>query len=259
MTQQTDLFRCLLHDPGRNIFENQNRSVMKKYLTAMTLPFILLLPSCDTLQQLAGSTLTTEEIARGLKQALEFGVAEGSEALSRIDGYFKSEYKILLPPEARKVTDKLQVIPGFSRVEEIVLEKINRAAEDAASRAKPIFVSAIRGMTFHDAMNILMGADDAATMCLRNATYAQLYDEFHPIIVNSLNKFNAIEYWADAVNAYNKIPFVEQVNPELDAYVTDEALKGLFGMVAKKELRIRRDVSERTTELLQKVFARQDT
>ena len=232
---------------------------MKQSLLALCIPVLLLLPGCDTLQQLAGgSSLTTEEIAMGLKQALEIGIGEGSDALAQVDGYFKSPYKILLPPEARKVTDKLRGVPGFAQVEDIILEKINRGAEDAAAKAKPIFVEAIRGMTFSDALGILMGEKNAATHYLHNATYQPLYGEFHPVIVNSLNKFNAIEYWADAVNTYNKIPFVDKVNPELDAYVTEEALKGLFSMVEKKEVQIRSDVSQRTTELLRKVFAKQD-
>jgi hypothetical protein len=228
---------------------------MKKFSLILLLPILTLLPGCDTLQQLANSnTLTSQEIASGLKQALEIGIGEGSDALAKVDGYFKSPYKILLPPEARKVTDKLRAVPGFAQVEEIILEKINRGAEDAASRAKPIFTSAIRSMTFNDALGILMGQKNAATTYLHASTYSPLYTEFHPVIVNSLNKFNAIEYWADAVNTYNKIPFVEKVNPSLDAYVTDEALKGLFGMVEKKELQIRTDISERTTDLLKKVF-----
>jgi len=232
---------------------------MKRLMYILILPLLLCMPGCDTLQQLAGgTTLTTEDIARGLKQALEIGIGEGSEALARMDGYFKSPYKILLPPEARKVTDKLRGIPGFAQVEEIILEKINRGAEDAASAAKPIFVTAIRNMSFNDALGILMGEKNAATNYLHGATHDPLYTEFHPVIVNSLNKFNAIEYWADAVNTYNKIPFVDKVNPSLDAYVTEEALKGLFGMVEKKEVQIRSDVSQRTTDLLIKVFAKQD-
>ncbi len=217
------------------------------------------LPSCDTLQQLsAGLEPTTAEIGQGLKQALEFGISEGATLLSQRDGYLKSEYKILLPAEARRVTDKLKFIPGFSDVENIILEKLNRAAEDAATAAKPIFVNAIKQMTFDDALNILMGPDNAATQYLDSKTHDPLYSEFHPVVVSSLNKFNAIEYWADAVNAYNKIPLVEKVNPSLDQYVTEKALDGLFGMVAKKELQIRTDINSRTTDLLRKVFSKQD-
>jgi hypothetical protein len=233
---------------------------VKKYITILALPFLMI--SCDTLQQVADSVLkeelTPEQIGNGLKQALELGIGEGAEKLSLTDGYFKSPYKILLPEEARKVTDKLKVIPGFSDVENIILEKINRGAEDAAKSAKPIFVSAIRQMTFSDALDILMGPQNAATNYLHASTYDPLYQEFHPVITNSLNKFNAIEYWADAVKTYNKIPFVDPINPNLDQYVTDKALEGLFSMVEIKEKKIRTDISERTTDLLQKVFAKQD-
>lgn len=232
---------------------------MSTRIIIISLCFALCLPSCDTLQQLSGGLEpTTAEIGQGLKQALELGISEGATLLSQRDGYFKSQYKILLPAEARKVTDKLKFIPGFSDVENVVLEKLNRAAEDAAASAKPIFVNAIKEMTFEDALNILMGPDNAATQYLDLKTHDPLYNEFHPVIVTSLNKFNAIEYWADAVNAYNKIPLVEKVNPSLDQYVTEKALDGLFGMVAKKELQIRTDINSRTTDLLKKVFAKQD-
>lgn len=205
-----------------------------------------------------GGPLTSAEIGAGLKQALEIGISEGAKRLAERDGYFKSQYKILLPAEARAVTDKLQNIPGFSDVENVILEKINRGAEDAAKKAAPIFVDAITGMTFQDATGILMGEKDAATSYLNHATYDKLYAEFSPVIIESLDKFNARQYWSDAVNAYNKIPFIEKVNPDLGDYVTSQALKGLFSMVEKKELEIRNNVSARTTELLQKVFAKQD-
>lgn len=205
-----------------------------------------------------GGALTSAEIGSGLKQALEFGISEGAQRLAEKDGYFKSAYKILLPPEAQQITSKLKNIPGFSDIENVILEKINRGAEDAAKKAAPIFVNAIKGMSFQDALGILMGEKNAATSYLNNATYNSLYGEFSPVIVESLDKFNARKYWSDAVNAYNKIPFIEKANPDLGDYVTSEALKGLFGMVAKKELEIRNNVSARSTDLLKKVFAKQD-
>ncbi|MEZ4994262.1 MAG: DUF4197 domain-containing protein [Saprospiraceae bacterium] len=213
----------------------------------------------NALGTLTGSgQLTSAEIGSGLKQALEFGISEGAQKLAEKDGYFKSQYKILLPAEARKVTDKLQNIPGFSDIENVILEKINRGAEDAAKKAAPIFVDAIKAMTFQDALGILMGENNAATTYLNNATYQPLYDEFSPVIIESLDKFNARQYWSDAVNTYNKIPFIEKVNPDLGDYVTGEALNGLFSMVEKKELEIRNNVNARTTDLLKKVFAKQD-
>lgn len=226
---------------------------------------MLQLSACGTtvdlgkiLSQLPGAEPTPLEIALGLKEALEIGIGKGSDALSQVDGYFRSPYKILLPQEARKVTDKLQIVPGFSEVENILLEKINRAAEDAAKSAKPIFTDAIRGMTFNDALGILMGNPDAATRYLEGQTSERLYQEFNPVIVQSLDKFQARKYWTDAVNAYNKLPLVEKVNPSLDDYITREALKGLFAMVEKEEGNIRTNISARSTELLRKVFAKQD-
>ena len=204
------------------------------------------------------STVSNADVANGLKQALNFGVDESVDFLSKDGGYYNSVYKILLPAEARKVTDKLKGIPGFGDIEEVLVKKLNQGAEDAASKAGPIFFDAIKAMTFDDAMNILMGPKDAATTYLNDNTYTNLYGEFNPVIDNSLNKFNVQEYWAKAINTYNKIPFVDKVNPDLGDYVTNEALKGLFSLVEKKEIGIREDVSQRTTDLLRKVFAKQD-
>ncbi len=232
----------------------------RRFLGVISLSALALCSGCDTLAGLIATEipLTEAEVANGLKEALTIGAGKGSDQLSQRDGFFKSEYKILLPPEARQVAEKLKIVPGFSDVEEIVLERINRGAEDAAAKAKPIFVNAIKQMTITDAMNILMGSNNAATQYLERTTSDSLYQEFNPVIVESLDKFNARKYWADAVNAYNKIPFVERANPSLDDYVTREALKGLFSMVEKEELNIRSNLSARTTDLLKRVFARQD-
>lgn len=223
---------------------------------------ILQFTACTELQNLAGTlaesgALTNTEIGQGLKQALEIGIGKGSDRLSQVNGYFESPYKILLPPEAQKVTNKLRDL-GLGQVEDIILEKINRGAEDAAKKAKPIFVSAIKQMTFDDALNILMGVDNSATTYLNTATRTQLYSEFSPVINQSLDKFDANKYWSDLVNKYNKLPFVEKVNPDLGDYVTNQALNGLFSMVEKEEKNIRTNISARSTDLLKKVFAKQD-
>lgn len=206
-----------------------------------------------------GGSLSQEEVGQGLKEALNRGVGEASDFLSKQDGYYKSPYKILLPEEAQKVVKKLKMVPGFENVESNLVEKMNRAAEDAAVKAKPIFLSAIKSMTFKDAMNILMGNNDAATRYLESTTYKQLYAEFMPIIQESLDKVGAREYWRTAVTAYNKLPMVEKTNPELDDHVNQKALNGLFGLVEKKEEGIRNDVSLRNSDLLKKVFAQQDS
>ena len=223
----------------------------------------LTLTACDELKQVATTVLTqklltNEDIGSGLKSALEIGIGKGADVLSQKGGFMNSAFKILLPPEARQITDKLKVIPGFNQVENIVLEKINAGAEDAAAKAKPIFVNAIKQMTFSDALNILMGDKNAATTYLKKATYDQLYQSFSPVIVQSLDKFEARKYWGDAVNTYNKIPFTQKANPSLDDYVTKEALNGLFSMVEQKERDIRSNPAERVTDLLKNVFAKQD-
>jgi len=206
-----------------------------------------------------GGSLSQDEVGQGLKEALNKGVGEASDFLSKKDGYYQSPYKILLPDEAQAVVKKLKMVPGFENVEANLVEKMNRAAEDAAVKAKPIFLSAIKSMTFKDAMNILMGNDDSATRYLEGATFKQLYGEFMPIIQESLDKVGAREYWRTAVTAYNKLPMVEKTNPELDDHVNRKALGGLFGLVEKKEAGIRNDSSLRNSDLLKKVFAQQDS
>lgn len=207
---------------------------------------------------LGDAGLTQEEIGKGLKEALTIGIREGAQKLAEENGYYKSPYKILLPEEAQKITNKLKSVPGFTKVEEVILEKINRGAEEAAKKAAPIFVDAITSMSFADATKILMGSDNAATQYLNARTHDKLYAEFNPVIVASLDKFNAREYWSDAVTAYNRLPLVEKMNPSLDDYVTQQALAGLFSMVEKKEIDIRHNVSARTTDLLKRVFSKQD-
>lgn len=220
--------------------------------------------SCDaaTLQKVldsAGSaTITNTDISNALKQALNKGIESGVDYLAKTDGFYKSPYKILLPDEAQKVVEKLRVVPGFDKVENEITLRLNRAAEDAVKRAKPIFVDAIKQMTFTDVKNILMGDKNAATQYLHRTTYNKLYSEFNPVILQSLNKFGALDYWADAVNAYNQIPFIKKMNPKLDDYVTQKALEGVFDMVEKKELDIRTNIRSRTTDLLRRVFSLQD-
>lgn len=235
---------------------------MKKIAIFSLFAALLSLSACDVLQEVANNALSEpslSEIGQGLKEALKNGIGKGADALSQRDGYFKSAYKILLPSDVRKVTDKLKNVPGFSNLENELLEKMNRGAEDAAKEAGPIFLSAIRQMTFQDAANILMGADNSATNYLNKTTNQQLYTKFNPKIVASLDKIGANSLWKKAADAYNKIPLVTKVNNDLDDYVTKKALDGLFGKVAEEEKNIRRNKGARTTALLKKVFAKQDT
>lgn len=234
----------------------------KRNLFLLILPLFFSFSSCDVLQEVAKEVLaepTAEEIGKALKEALSKGIGKGVDVLSQRDGYFKSVYKILLPDDVRKVTDKLKAVPGFTNLENELLEKMNRGAEDAAKEAGPIFLNAIKQLTFQDALNILMGADNSATQFLNRTTNTQLYEKFNPKIVASLEKIGANSLWKKAADTYNKIPLVTKINNDLDDYVTKKALDGLFGKVAEEEKNIRRNKGARTTELLKKVFAKQDT
>ena len=200
------------------------------------------------------SGLSEEDAARGIKEALEKGTDTGVEIVSKVDGYFGDpQIKIPFPPDAQTIETKLRAIGLGDKVDEVVLT-INRAAEDAAKEAKPIFVAAIRNMSIRDAINIVKGEDDAATRYLEKNTSVELNAKFQPVIKNSLDKVNATKHWEEVITAYNKIPFVKKMNPDLTAYVTQKAIDGLFVMIAKEEKKIREDPMARTTELLKKVF-----
>lgn len=247
----------------------ENLNHMKKiglYLSAFAL---VCLSSCDVQSQnKIGSILsqiptngtpTTLEIGSGIKQALELGTSAGADRLSAKDGFFGNlAVKILFPTEAQKVEKTLRSV-GLNSLADNVILSINRAAEDAAKEAKPIFVSAIKQMTIADATNILLGNKDAATQYFKRVTTAQLMEKFSPVITNSLSKVGATRYWTDAATAYNKIPLVKPVNTDLSNYVAQKAIEGMFIQVAQEELKIRDNISARSTGLLQKVFGYADT
>ncbi len=202
--------------------------------------------------------LSKDEVADGLKEALDQGIEQAVDKLSAEDGYLKSKYKVEIPSEAEKVISKVKRVPGFENVERDLILKMNRAAESAAKKATPIFVDAVKSITFDDAMDILGGEEDAATMYLKDKSYQKLYDAFMPVIQSALDEVNAREYWSSVVSAYNKLPFVKKVNPELDDHVNSKALVGMFSLIAKKEEGIRSNVDQRNTELLKKVFGSRD-
>lgn len=198
--------------------------------------------------------LTEKDAADGIKEALVNGTGESVKTVSVLNGYWGNpEIKIPFPSEAQEMESKLRTVGMGKKVDEFN-ESMNRAAEKAASEAKPIFISAIKEMTVKDAINIVKGSDNAATMYLKNTTSPHLIDKFKPVIKSSLDNVNATKYWSDLINIYNKIPLVKKMNPDLTAYVTGKAIDGLFVMIAKEELKIRKDPMARTSELLKKVF-----
>jgi hypothetical protein len=203
------------------------------------------------------SALTTAEVGDGLREALIKGVSSGTSQLSQLDGFYKNpSVTIPFPPDVKKVEDKLRQLGLGNQVDRFVMT-LNRGAEDAAAQAKPIFINAVRAMTIEDAWAILKGEPDAATQYLKRTTSGQLREKFKPVIQQSLDKVEATKYYGDVINTYNKIPFVDKVNPDLNAYATEMAMQGLFSMIAVEEKKIRENPVERTTELLKKVFSQQ--
>ncbi len=230
------------------------------------LAFILIfnLTACAELQQVVnqlpqgGGVIGNAEIASGLRQALNFGIDKQVSKLTQTDGFFKNELvKILLPQELQKVDKTLRDI-GLNKLADEGLKVLNRAAEDAVNEATPIFIDAVKGITFADAKNILLGNNNAATQYLSGKTRTSLYNKFNPVIKKSFSKVGADEIWSNLITKYNNIPFTNNVNPDLTDYVTEEALKGVFTMIAVEEGDIRTKLSSRTTDLLKKVFALQD-
>ena len=233
---------------------------MKKILVLVV---AISLSSCVEMQQVMNQFPQTQgigkvDIAGGLKEALNNGISKQVTKLTATDGFYKNEaVKILLPEELRKVDTGLRKI-GLNSLADEGLKVLNRAAEDAVKEATPIFVDAVRNMTFMDAKTILMGNENSATNYLQNSTSTALYGKFNPVIKNSFTKVGADKVWVNIITKYNSIPLVNKVNPDLTDYVTNQALNGVFKMIALEEKNIRTNLSSRTSILLQQVFAMQD-
>lgn len=234
---------------------------LRKIILSLGLLFIV--SSCAELQGIAGSIpgqggIDPVMIGNGLRQALDFGIDKQVTKLTRKDGFYKNPLvKILLPSELQKVDQTLRDI-GLGSLADEGLKVLNRAAEDAVKTATPIFVNAVKEITFNDAKNILLGDNRAATNYLKVKTNQELYAQFNPVIQNSFAKVGADRIWTDIITRYNSIPFVNKVNPDLTDYVTNKALSGVYTMIAVEEKNIRTKISSRTTNLLKQVFALQD-
>jgi len=241
---------------------------MKNLFGILTAFFLLpLLSSCQTWNiggtkinlgsnsgQQQSNSLTTDQVIQGLKEALKQGTGKGSDQLSKHDGYFGNlAVKVLMPPEAKDVEDKLRQF-GFGSLVDNAIESMNRAAEAAAPQAKGIFVNAITSMTFSDAWAILKGGNDAATNYLKQTCTASLTNVFKPVIQGKLDEVGATKYWTDVFTRYNKLPLVKPVNTDLPSYVTQKALDGLFYTIAQEELKIRQDPMGQASAILQQVF-----
>jgi hypothetical protein len=222
--------------------------------------------SCDVFSSVLSSAggggvaeLTNTQMIQGLKEALNQGVTKGVSALNVQDGFFKNAaLKILFPPEAHKVEKTLRDVGLGNFADEAIL-KMNRAAEDAAGGAKDIFIGAITGMTVTDALGIIKGPKNGCTEYLKRTCSTALYQKMQPVIKNSLSKVGAVNAWSTAITQYNKIPMVQKMNPSLDDHVTNKSVDGIFSMISKEELNIRANPLQRGTDLMKKVFAKQDS
>ncbi|HIB38614.1 DUF4197 domain-containing protein [Mesonia sp.] len=235
---------------------------MKRIFLSCVVCFTL--TSCAELQTIAENLpqqtygLSQTEIANGLKQALDKGIDDQVTKLTQTDGFYKNELvKILLPEELQKVEKGLRDV-GLGSLADEGIKALNRAAEDATKEATPIFVNAVKEMTFTDAKNILLGDDRSATTYLEQKTSQELYNKFNPVIQNSFSKVGADQIWSNIITKYNNIPFTQDVNPDLTDYVTQQALDGVYTMIAVEEKDIRNNIASRTTDLLKRVFALQD-
>lgn len=235
---------------------------MKKIIAFL---FVITLVSCDTLQTVvnnlpnAGSAvLSNDAIGNGLREALDKGITKQVSKLTSKDGFYKNELvKILLPEELQKVDNTLRKV-GLGSLADEGIKVLNRAAEDAVSEATPIFVSAVKDLSFTDVKNILLGQDNAATTYLEGKTQTALYDKFNPVIKNSFSEVGADQIWSNLITKYNALPLTSDVNPDLTDYVTQQALQGVYKMIAVEEKDIRTNTASRTTDLLKSVFAMQD-
>jgi hypothetical protein len=201
--------------------------------------------------------LSNAEVIQGLKEALTVGAQNSSTNASQIDGFFKNPILFIpFPEEAIKVKKTLESAGLKKPIDDFILS-LNRAAEDASKRAFPIFKNAILSMSISDAMGILKGKENAATEYLRIKTTEQLKVEFKPIVKQSISSVKVTSYWNPISTNYNRLTLLtggEQVNPNLEDYITDKTIEGLFKLVAIEEAKIRKDPLARVSDILKKVF-----
>ena len=198
--------------------------------------------------------LSENKVIEGLKEALEIGTGNAVGLVSQLNGYYKNpKIKIPLPDSVQKVEKILRKVGFGSKVDDFEMS-MNRAAEQAAPEAKALFIDTIKQMSFDDARNILKGSDNAATLYFKDKTWDRLYDKFKPIVNSTMSKVGVTRYYQDLDKKVRNIPFADSMSFDLDKYVTDGTLEGLFYMVEQQEREIRKNPAARVTELLKEVF-----
>lgn len=237
---------------------------MKKGFARIGFVFaILLVTSCEDIEKILPEELSDQEISQGLREALEISTDTAVADLNQVNGYFAdSSVKIPFPPEAAMVLEDTNFINtleffGLENILNEFVEQMNRSAEEAASRATPIFTNAIRNITFEDARAILDGDDTAATNFLRVNTSTELINEFKPDIEDFMESNGADQSWNQIAKIYNGIPGVTPIPTDISQYVTEQAVDGLFLKIREQEEDIRQNPQERVTRLLERVFSGQ--
>ena len=256
---QSSIFRsiALVFKLGRKLVYLYTKLITMKKLWVVLMSTVVL-SGCDVLKTLplpGGSGITEAEAGQGIKEALSQGLVGAVLRLNKEDGFFKDAfYKILLPPDAKKVENTLRDI-GFGNMVDKAILQINRGAEDAAGYAKPIFLDAVRSMTLSDAIGLVRNGDTSATHFFREKTTDKLIAAFLPVIKASLDKVQATKYYGDVITKYNNFPTTfKKINPDLPSFVTNKATDALFDLVAIEERNIRTNIAARTTDILKKVF-----
>jgi hypothetical protein len=202
----------------------------------------------------SGGKLSDSKIIRGLKEALEIGTGNAVDIVARLDGYYKNpDIKIPLPQAVQKV-ETVMIAMGYGPEMDAFSRSMNRAAERAAPEAKDLFWNAIKEITFEDARTILKGSDNEATLYFEDKTRGRLHELFMPIIHTAMEGVGVTRKYQELHASLSKIPFADRLNLDLDEYVTDKALDGLFYMVSEEERKIRKDPAARVTKLLRDVF-----
>ena len=206
------------------------------------------------LSEKKNNSISEKEVSKGLKEALTIGVTKSCKKASNLNGFLKNELiKIKFPEEAKKVKKSLKKIGFEDQINEFITS-MNRAAEDAAKEASNILLKAIKEMSIRDAVTILNGEDNAATNYLYTVSSEDFKKAFKPIIHKSISNNQVAKNWKNVIKIYNKIPMTESINPDIESYVLEKTIKGIFTLIAIEEKKIRENPENRVTELLQKVF-----
>ena len=198
--------------------------------------------------------LTNSEVINGLREALKVGTNNSTASASKIDGFYKNPLVFIpFPSEVEKVKTYAEKLGMYKQVNDFIMT-LNRSAEEASKEAAPIFIDAIKSMSISDGFSILKGSDSAATRYLYDKTNTDLMIKFTPVIKRAIEKVEVTKYWNPIITTYNKVPGVEKKNPNLEQYITDRTIQGLFKLIAIEEKKIRTDPLARVNDILKRVF-----